>query len=139
MASDLNVALVARDNIFSGDTRIYCKNLTHGYLTFENNVFISDCYEMLLQEFASGGNLIFNNNQVAILFSNNGSYQGRLFVHYSGGLPANAHFDMFEVTGNIVRGTSESIWLGMPSQGDCGTYNVSGNTFYSLPWQTSLF
>ena len=94
---------------------------------------------MLLQEFASGGNLIFNNNQVAILFSNNGSYQGRLFVHYSGGLPANAHFDMFEVTGNIVRGTSESIWLGMPSQGDCGTYNVSGNTFYSLPWQTSLF
>ena len=123
-----DVTIVAEKNIFSGDTRIYCTSVAIANLSFNNNTFLSDCYEMLLQEFAAQGKLIFTNNNVTIFFTNNqGVHEGRLFAHYESYPLSSMYFERFEVTGNTVQGTTASTWI--MSGLNCGTYIVNSNSF----------
>lgn len=128
--SGLVATIIADGNLFSGDTRTYCNNCARTDLKFNNNTFISESYEMFLQEFASTGTLIFTNNNVDIHFTNaQGHHAGVLFAHYSSDPLSSMYFERFEVTGNVVRGTTATIWI--PSGLNCGTYIVSNNTFYN--------
>lgn len=124
--------LVAYGNTFNGDTRVYCNGVSDMSLTFTSNKFISQCYEMLLQEAARWSNLVFNDNDVSIYYqTNNQQYAGTLFAHYNDQAITSMLFLNFEVTGNTVRGTTPAIWI--PSGILCSIYTVSGNTYYNSP------
>lgn len=90
--------IIAHDNRFEGDTRIYCNNVRHLYLAFVNNTFVSDNMNFFLQEFAKEGSLVFNNNEV---YAKN----GQLMTHWSSTPTSSMRFDHLEVTGNTFYGT----------------------------------
>lgn len=120
--------IIANNNIFSGDTRIYFPSINRCDLKFTENIFISESYEMFLQEFASVGTLVFNNNRVNILFTNvQGQHVGVLFAHYTSEPLSSMYFERFEVTNNDVTGTTMSTWI--MSGLNCGLYIVNNNTF----------
>ena len=90
--------IIAHDNRFEGDTRIYCNNVHHLDLAFVNNTFVSDNMNFFLQEFATEGSLVFNNNEV---YAKN----GQLMTHWSSTPTSSMHFNNLEVTGNTFYGT----------------------------------
>ncbi|MBQ9466266.1 MAG: hypothetical protein IJU62_04740 [Muribaculaceae bacterium] len=128
--SGLVATIIADGNLFSGDTRTYCNNCDRADLKFNNNTFISESYETLLQEFASTGTLLFTNNNVDIQFINShGHHEGVLIAHYSSDPLSSMYFERFEVTGNVVQGTTAAIWI--LSGLNCGIYIVNNNSFYN--------
>lgn len=98
--------LSATGNTFSGDTRIYCRGLQYADVSIKGNTFNSDCYEVLFQEFASRGQLVFNGNVV------NARRGGRLFTHYDKSSSIGSMvFDRLEITGNVFNGMRQDELL----------------------------
>lgn len=91
--------LNATNNYFSGDTRIYCDKITQLNLNFTNNTFDSNNANFFLQEFASKGTLVFNNNVVTV--SEGG---GRLMTHWNKNSLKSMRFDRLEVKNNTFKG-----------------------------------
>ena len=91
--------LNATNNFFSGDTRIYCDKITQLHLNFTNNTFESSNANFFLQEFASKGTLVFNNNVVTV--SEGG---GRLMTHWNKNSLKSMRFDRLEVKNNTFKG-----------------------------------
>ena len=59
-----NVLITATNNIFSGDTRIYCRNVKTMDLVYKNNVFNSSNYHFFLHESANQTSIEFDGNIV---------------------------------------------------------------------------
>lgn len=92
--------LNAVNNHFEGDTRVYCHKIENLDLNFTNNTFISNDMNFFLQEFASQGNLVFNNNNVTVKPGN-----GTLMTHWDTRVSTNAmRFNQLEVRGNVFKG-----------------------------------
>lgn len=102
------VRITARDNMFAGDTRIFCRGVIRADLDFRKNVFNSTSYEVLLQEFAKVGTLTFKDNTVNVSHP----YGGVLFAHYDKSADIRSmRFERLEVGGNRLRGVSSRQWL----------------------------
>lgn len=94
------VSLNAFNNYFQGRTSIYCKKIERLDLDFKNNTFDCNHNSFFLEEFASNGTLIFNNNKVTVSTGN-----GRLMNHYGASNTTNSmRFENLEVSGNEFRG-----------------------------------
>ena len=85
----------ARNNYFTGETRIYSNNVKMLNLDFTSNTFVSNSVNFFLNNFASKGTVTFNNNDVTVKSGN-----GQLLTAPSG----NIKFDKLEVQNNIFRG-----------------------------------
>lgn len=93
-----NFKLTAYNNYFQGRTTLYCKKIQRLDLDFRQNTFESNHNDFFLQNFASRGTVVFNNNKVTV--STNG---GRLMGHYEG-KSSSLRFEKLEVTGNEFHG-----------------------------------
>jgi len=93
--------ITATGNYFQGDTRIYCDDVKECNLNFTRNTFVSDNMNFFLQEFASRGSLIFNNNSVTVTGGN-----GQLMTHWSNDATSSMRFTKLEVQGNSFKGVS---------------------------------
>ncbi len=115
--------LSATGNTFSGDTRIYCRDVQYADVSIVGNTFNSDCYEVLLQEFASRGKLVFKDN---VVYASRG---GRLFTHYDKKFGIDSMvFERLEVSGNTLNGMRQENFL---PQGMNVTHGkVKNNRFY---------
>ena len=114
--------LNASNNYFSGDTRIYCNKIKQLDLNFTGNTFVSHDMNFFLQEFASRGTLIFNNNQVTV---NSGS--GRLMTHWDKTSLESKRFDKLEVKNNIFKGVKNEQDL-LRHITNTGKRSVTGNS-----------
>ena len=93
-------SLKATNNYFQGRTTVYCKKIDRLDLDFRNNTFDCNHNSFFLEEFASNGTLIFNNNKVTVSTGN-----GRLMNHYGASNTTNSmRFENLEVKGNEFRG-----------------------------------
>ncbi len=100
--------LTATGNTFTGDTRIFCRGLRRADLTFTSNVFNSSHYEVLLQEFANEGTLVFTGNTV----NSTSRHGGSLITHYDKNTDLHSmRFERLEVGGNRLSGISNRQWL----------------------------
>ncbi len=100
--------LTATGNTFTGDTRIFCRGLRRADLTFTGNVFNSSHYEVLLQEFANEGTLVFTGNTV----NSTSRHGGSLITHYDKNTDLHSmRFERLEVGGNRLSGISNRQWL----------------------------
>jgi hypothetical protein len=95
------VKMTASNNSFEGDTRIFCRNIDTLDLVFNKNLFISKTMTFFLQEFASTGSLVFNNNNVITE-----EPYGKLMAHWNSNPTSSMHFHRLEVQNNILRGIS---------------------------------
>ena len=93
--------LNATNNYFSGDTRIYCDKISQLNLNFTNNTFESNNANFFLQEFASRGTLVFNNNVVTV-----NAEGGRLMTHWNKNSLKSMRFDRLEVKNNTFKGVN---------------------------------
>ena len=114
--------LNASNNYFSGDTRIYCNKIKQLDLNFTGNTFVSHDMNFFLQEFASRGTLIFNNNQVTV---NSGS--GRLMTHWDKTSLESKRFDKLEVKNNIFKGVKNEQDL-LRHITNTGKRSITGNS-----------
>lgn len=114
--------LNASNNYFSGDTRIYCNKIEQLNLNFTNNTFVSHDMNFFLQEFASRGTLIFNNNQVTV---NTGG--GRLMTHWDNTSLDSKRFDKLEVKNNIFKGVKSEQDL-LKHITNTGKRSIKGNS-----------
>lgn len=95
-----NYAIVARNNYFQGDTRIYCDKVKHLDLNFTSNTFNCSGMNFFLQEFANEGSVVFNSNDVT-------APGGQLMTHWNNNFSTNSmRFTHLEVRGNTFHGTS---------------------------------
>lgn len=93
-------SLTATNNYFSGNTRVYCDNIVKLDLNFTGNTFNSSSETFFLQEFASKGTVIFNNNEVTVAKGN-----GQFMTHKSSkGSTRSMRFDKLEVKNNVIKG-----------------------------------
>ena len=93
--------LNAFNNYFEGDTRVYCHKIEELDLNFTNNTFVSTDMNFFLQEFASRGQLVFNNNSITVRPGN-----GMLMTHWDSKTSTDAmRFNKLEVRGNVFKGT----------------------------------
>jgi len=111
----------ATGNTFKGDTRIYCNNLTQLDLNFTGNTFESDNMNFFLQEFASKGSLVFNNNNVTVK-----SGKGQLMTHWS--KSKTGKFTTLEVQGNTFKGVSNQSDL-LRNMTNVSKRSIQSNTF----------
>ena len=93
--------ITADDNMFQGDTRIYCNVIDTLDLSFNKNLFISNDMNFFLQEFASTGSVVFNDNNVFVKTSG-----GKLMTHWTSNPTSSMHFSILEVKNNLFRGVS---------------------------------
>ena len=93
--------LSATNNYFSGDTRIYCDRISRLDLCFTNNTFESNNANFFLQEFASKGTLVFNNNVVTVSVGS-----GQLMTHWNKNSLKSMRFDRLEVKNNTFKGVN---------------------------------
>lgn len=114
--------IIAHDNRFEGDTRIYCNNVRHLNLAFTNNTFISANMNFFLQEFATEGTLLFKNNEVH-------AQNGQLMTHWSSTPTSAMRFHTLEVTGNTFYGTKGEKEV-LRNITNVQHRNVSGNIYY---------
>lgn len=98
-----NVEISATGNTFTGDTRIYCRNVQRADLNFTGNTFNNTSFEMFLQEYPATGSVTFKNNTV------NASRDCRLFSRYD--KTNSFNFESIDVSGNRLRGVAEQTWL----------------------------
>lgn len=91
--------LDAFNNYFAGDTRIYCSKIQQLDINFTGNTLISNNMNFFLQEFATKGSVIFNNNDVTVT-----SGDGRFMTHWSNVSTDSMKFERLEVKNNIFRG-----------------------------------
>lgn len=93
--------LNASNNYFQGDTRIYCdhNHIDTLDLCFVKNTFIAKDMNFFLQEFASQGNLIFNENMVKVKQG-----YGQLMTHWDTMPTSNMRFDTLHVRKNFFYG-----------------------------------
>ena len=91
--------LKAFNNYFSGDTRVYCHKVERLNLNFTSNTLVSNSTNFFLQEFASKGSVIFNNNDVTIT-----TKDGRFMTHWSNASTDAMKFELLEVKNNVFRG-----------------------------------
>ena len=97
-----NVWITATNNSFSGDTRIYCRNVKNLDLIYKNNVFNSSDYHFFLQEGAEQASIIFEGNTV-----NAKTGKGAMFTNYS---KKPYKFTKLQVSNNIFNGlTKKSV------------------------------
>ncbi|MBR5087249.1 MAG: hypothetical protein IKX31_09625 [Muribaculaceae bacterium] len=89
----------ATGNTFSGDTRIYCRNVKDLYLVYKNNVFNSSDNHFFLQEGAEQTSIIFENNIVNALTG-----KGRFFASYDG---RKCDFRNVTISNNTFNGLSK--------------------------------
>lgn len=97
--------LTAVGNTFDGDTRIYCNNMERVDLTMTDNVFYSNCYEVLLQEFGQHGSLVFTGNEV------HAERGGSIFTHYNNKDISSMRFDRLTVSDNELHGIDSRSWV----------------------------
>lgn len=93
------VTFNARNNYFSGDTRIYCNNIKQVHINFTNNTLVSDNLNFFLEEFANKGTVVFNQNDVTVKDG-----KGQFMTHWSKGSSNKMRFDKLEVRDNVIRG-----------------------------------
>lgn len=115
-------AIIAHDNRFEGDTRIYCNKVRHLNLTFTNNTFISANMNFFLQEFATEGTLLFKNNEVH-------AQNGQLMTHWSSTPTSAMRFNTLEMTGNTFYGTKGEKDV-LRNITNVQHRDVSGNIYY---------
>ena len=115
--------LNATNNYFSGDTRIYCDKITQLHLNFTNNTFESNNANFFLQEFASKGTLVFNNNQVTV-----SSGGGKLMTHWAKTSLNSMRFDRLEVRNNSFQGVKSETDL-FKNMTNIGKRQVKNNRF----------
>jgi len=97
----------ASRNTFTGDTRIYCKNIEELNLNFSSNTFNSSDATFFLERFANSGTVSFTNNIV-----NCNRSGARLFTYWGDASKArNMTFSNLTVTGNTFRGTTQTKLL----------------------------
>jgi hypothetical protein len=89
----------ADKNVFQGDTKIYCSAVDTLDVNFKKNMFVSDNMNFFLQEFASTGSVVFNENMVYV--KTNG---GQLMTHWTSAPTSSMHFEVLEVKKNMLRG-----------------------------------
>lgn len=118
-------SLNATNNYFQGDTKIYCdySHIDTLNLNFYKNTFMSKNMNFFLQEFASYGNVIFNNNLVRV----NQGY-GQLMTHWSTTPTSSMRFNTLHVNKNIFYGIAniDNLLLNITN---VGTRVVSGNVY----------
>ena len=95
------VKITAENNIFQGDTKIYCNAIDTLDLVFNKNLFVSNNMNFFLQEFASTGSLVFNENNVHV--KTNG---GQLMTHWTSNPTSSMHFEILDVKKNMLRGVT---------------------------------
>lgn len=113
--------LNASNNYFSGDTRVYCHKISNLHLNFTNNTFESNDGNFFLQEFASRGSLIFNNNLVSVSTGN-----GKLMTHWAKTSLQSMRFDRLEVKNNKFTGVKNEYEL-LKNISNVGKRKVSNN------------
>ncbi len=91
-----DVSITAVNNTFSGDTRIYCRNVKNLSLTYKNNKFNSSNNHFFLQEGAEQNSITFEGNTVNAIAG-----KGLLFANY-GGTPFN--FNNVTIANNNFNG-----------------------------------
>ena len=114
--------IIAHDNRFEGDTRIYCNNVRHLDLAFVNNTFVSDNMNFFLQEFATEGALTFKNNEVH-------AKNGQLMTHWSSTPTSSMRFHTLKVTNNTFYGTNGEKDV-LRNITNVQHRDVSGNIYY---------
>lgn len=121
-------SLKATNNYFHGDTRIYCdySHIDTLDLSFVKNTFISNNMNFFLQEFASYGNLTFNENLVRV---NQGF--GQLMTHWSSTPTSSMRFNTLRVRKNFFFGIS-SIDNLLVNITNVGSRIVIGNVFITM-------
>lgn len=95
-----NVTIQAYNNEFTGDTRIYCRNVDSFVLDFQNNIFNSTDYHFFLQESAAVGSIVFKGNTV-----NAKTGKGIMVANYTG---KSYKFSKLNVTNNVFNGLTRS-------------------------------
>lgn len=90
------VNITANNNVFDGDTRIYCRNVKNMDLTFKNNTFNSSNYHFFLQEAAQRTSIIFENNIVNAMAG-----KGAIYSKYGGD---NYGFSKVSISNNTFNG-----------------------------------
>ena len=116
-----NVTIKARDNEFSGDTRVYFKNVKKGNLEFLNNVYNANNYHIFMQESPEDVSVVFENN---VINSTVGS--GTLCANYSG---KRSNFKKVSVKNNTFNGISNgNSVLGEFSKSS--NKSIQGNMYY---------
>ena len=91
--------LNASNNYFEGDTRVYSHKINELHLNFTGNTFKSSSMNFFLQEFASRGTVVFNNNDVTVSGGN-----GQFMTHWGTNSTRDYRFDRLEVRNNVFRG-----------------------------------
>lgn len=94
------VSITAVNNTFSGDTRLYCRNVKAMDLVYRNNVFNSSNDHFFLHESATKTSLHFEGNTVNAL-----NRKGIFYANYSG---QNYKFTNAKITNNIFNGVNRA-------------------------------
>lgn len=109
----------AYNNVFTGDTRIYCRNVDYVDLDFQNNVFNSTDYHFFLQESAPLGSIVFNGNTINAMAG-----KGIMLANYTG---QRNNFDKVTIKNNIFNGIPKSSVEGVFP--NVKQKSVSGNIY----------
>ncbi|MBO7610175.1 MAG: hypothetical protein J6S96_08250 [Muribaculaceae bacterium] len=91
--------LNAFNNYFVGDTRVYCHKVERLDINFTGNTLICDNMNFFLQEFATKGSVVFNNNEVKV-----SSGDGRFMTHWAKTSTDDMRFEKLEVKNNVFQG-----------------------------------
>ena len=118
-------SLSAYNNYFQGRTSIYCKIIDKLNLDFRNNTFDCNHESFFLEDFASKGNVIFNNNKVTV-----STGIGKLMTHYGKASTSSMRFEKLEVTGNEFHGVKNQNEM-MKHITNVKKRKVKSNAFYS--------
>lgn len=94
------VVINANNNEFTGDTRIYCRNIDELELNFTNNTLNSNNYHFFLQEAAPLTSVNFDRNTINALTGG-----GTIYANYSGGSYV---FKDIKITNNLFNGVSKN-------------------------------
>lgn len=81
--------------------RLYCNAIDTLDLVFNNNLIITPNMDFFLQEFASTGSVVFNNNNVFVTTN-----YGKLMTHWNSNPTSSYHFNTLEVKNNLFRGVT---------------------------------
>lgn len=112
-------SITATNNAFSGDTRVYCRNVKNLSLNYQNNVFDSSNYHFFLQEGAEQTSIIFENNIVNAI-----SKKGKIYANYDG-KPCN--FNKVTISNNTFNGIKSNDITGPLNK--AGKLQIKGNIY----------
>lgn len=119
---DGKVTINADSNVFTGDTRIYCRNVKTVDLNFVGNTFNSTTSNFFLQEFAQQGSLVFDGNMV------NTPGNGQLMTHWDNNDKAARRFNKLQVRNNVFTGVDGERTLLQPIT-NVRSRSVAGNVY----------